>query len=341
VVVHKISRLHPTYPMLKRSFPYLSLVVAGMAGLWLWKESRPKSHKEEVSNTRHSSPPLRRAVPPATRLDFLTDLGQPYQVRINLLHSTLASECSEPEIRYLYQQLAQGAATAEIPEHGYVIANDIMTQLLRHETDPQRFATNFTALLKDSHQPEVIRDYAVQSLASWLTPRAAEAGALVLAAPSPEITSQVLKSLVMAATDPALGQTSIPGTTLMMLVDLTRSDSGVDCRASIATLKPWLGKALSEGSTLSLAIRVSAVVAAGILAPEDFRPALRNIAYQPDGGGALQLPALASLGQSGEAADVSKLQHVAATQPTLAYAASDACRVLTARLTGESPEISQ
>ena len=95
------------------------------------------------------------------------------------------------------------------------------------------------------------------------------------------------------------------------------------------------------GSALSQSVRVSAVIAAGVLAPDEFRPTLRKIAYQPDGAAALQLPALASLGQSGDAADLPQLQKIAATQPALAYAAADASRVLTIRLTGEAPQISQ
>jgi hypothetical protein len=326
--------------MLRRALPYLLLVGIGLAGVWLWENSRPAMPEVAVTHTRRPSPPPARAAPPVTRLDFLTDLGQPYQVRINLLRSTLADGCSEPEIYYLYQLLSQGAAEAEVPEHGYVIANDIMAQLLSHETDPTRFADKLTSLISDREQPEVVRDYAVQYLASWLNPRSAQA-TKVLAAPSPEIAAQVLKSLVTAATDPALGQTTIPGTTLMMLVDLTRSGSGVDCRESIATLRPWFGQALAYSSTLSQSVRVSAVIAAGVLAPDEFRPILRKIAYQPDGSAALQLPALASLGQSGEATDLPQLQNIAATQPALAYAAADACRVLTTRLTGEPPKISQ
>jgi hypothetical protein len=328
--------------MLRRSSSYLLLAIIGTAGVWLWSNRHPASVMAvEMPRICHSSPLPRRMQPPATRLDFLTDLGQPYQVRINLLRSTLASECSEPEIRDLYQRLAKGAVAGEIPEHGYVIANDIMIQLLGHETDPQRFTTNFTELLNDCKQPEVVRDYAVQYLASWLNPRSAQGHATALATPSPEIAAQVLKSLVTAATDPTLGQTTIPGTTLMMLVDLTRSGSGVDCRESITLLKPWLGQALAAGSTLSQSVRVSAVIAAGVLAPDEFRPTLRKIAYQPAGSAALQLPALASLGQSGEATDLPQLQNIAATQPALAYAAADACRVLTTRLTSVAPKISQ
>jgi hypothetical protein len=330
--------------MLRRSLSYLLLVSIGAAGWFFWRQSSPP---EVVGNLRSSARHLpassasRLATPPVARLSFLTDLSQPYQVRINLLRSTLAEGCSEPELRYLYDLLTKGADKAEVPEHGYVVANDIMTQLLSHETDPGRFADNFTALLHDPKQPEVIRDYAVQYLATWLNPRSAVAMPSVLATPSPEIAAQVLNSLVTAATSPAFSQTSVPGTTLMMLVDLTRSGSAVDCSKAIRTLKPWLTQTLGEGSGLNLAVRVSAVTAAGVLAPEEFRPTLRKIAYRTDGSAALQLPALASLGQSGEAIDLPRLQEVAATQPALAYAAAEACRVLTARLNAGGLGISQ
>ena len=293
-----------------------------------------------ITNLRRPSPLPVRPAPSVTRLDFLTDLGQPYEVRINLLRTILATECSEPEIRYLYQLLAQGAPKAEVPEHGFVITNAIMGQLLSHETDASRFAEKFTALITDGRQPEVVRDYAVQYLASWLNPRPAQA-TKVLAAPSPEITAQILKSLVSAATDPSLGQTTIPGTTLMMLVELTRTGSGVDCRESIVTLRPWLGQALADGSTLSQSVRVSAVIAAGVLAPDEFRPTLRKIAYRSGGATVLQLPALAGLGQSGEATDLPQLQKIAATQPALAYAAADASRVLATRLSSKVSDNSQ
>ena len=330
--------------MLRRSLPYLLLVGIGAASWGFWRQgSALKVEGNPRSPARHSplSLPPRLATPVVTRLSFLTDLSQPYQVRINLLRSTLAEGCSEPELRYLYKLLAKGADKAEIPEHGYVVANDLMTQLFCHETDPKRFADNFTALLHDPQQPEVIRDYAVQFLATWLNPRSALATPSALAVPSPEIAAQVLNSLVTAATSPAFSQTSVPGTTLMMLVDLTRSGSGVDCSKAIAILKPWLTQALGESSSLNLAVRVSAVTAAGVLAPEEFRPTLRKIAYRTDGSAALQLPALASLGQSGEATDLPQLQKIAATQPALAYAAADACRVLTTRLTGDPAPISQ
>jgi hypothetical protein len=328
--------------MLRRSLIFVLLITCGLLGWWGWGKSGQANLPEVKAHLARHPTPVRRLTPPPTRLDFLSDLSQPYQVRIQTLQNTLETECSEPEIRYLYQLLEKGPAAAEIPEQGFMVANEVMGQLIKHETDRTRFASHFIALLNDPRQPAVIRDYAVQFLGSLVDPRKVYGSGNPKAIGLPlEVTEQVLKSLVSAATDPLLSQTSVPGTTLMIFVDLARSGDALNCGPSIATLKPWIGQALSEGSSLSLACRVSAVIAAGILAPEDFRPTLRKIAYQPDGEGALQLCALASLGQSGDAADLPKLQHVAATHPTLAYAASEAGRALTARLTIEPSKVSQ
>jgi hypothetical protein len=328
--------------MSRRSLSILMLALIGTAGVIVWKSRSPApvAAVTPAPSRRPLSPPPTPSPPPA-RLSFLTDLSQPYQVRISLLQNTLATECSEPELRYLYQLLGKAAATEEVPEQWYVIANDIMTQILSHETDAERFASRFTGLLSDPHQPEVLRDYAVQYLAAWLHPRSGQVAASSLASPAPPIIAQVLQSFAAAATDPTLAQTTIPGTTLMMLVDLSRSGNGVDCTPAITSLTPWLLHALEDGSTLGQSTRVSAVAAAGVLAPAEFRPTLRRIAFQENGSSTLRLPALAALGQSGEATDLPQLQQIAATHPELAYAAADACRVLSTRLAGTPPTISQ
>lgn len=207
-----------------------------------------------------------------------------------------------------------------------------MNLILTHETDPNRFAGRFTAILNSPGQPEVIRDYAVQFLATWLNPGSAHSPSTRLPAASPELASGVTRSLAAAAIDPALAHTTIPGTTLMMLADLTRSGSGVDCSEAIETLKPWLALALQDGSPLANPTRVSAVSAAAILAPAEFRPLIRHIAYQENAGPSLRLPAVAALGQAGEEEDLPKLQAIATSSPALAYAARDAAATLAARL---------
>jgi hypothetical protein len=317
--------------MFRKSMPYLLPALLGGAAVFAWQH-----HKGPAPTEITEAPPPRmrtqapRSAPQPTRLDFLSDTGLPYQARITRFRNTLATGCSEPEIRFLYRLLESSPPTGELPEHWYVIANDIMTAILANETDPGRFSGIFIGLLNSPHQPEVIRDYAVQHLATWLNPLSVQATATSLPTASPELAGQVLESLAAAATDPSLEQTSIPGTILMMLVDLKRT-GGVDCSQAVATLKPWLTQALRDDSPLGNPIRVSAVGAAGILAPDEFRPLIRNIAYQENGGSSLRLPAIAALGQAGEAADLPKLREIAASSPELTYAAQDAVIALSSR----------
>lgn len=306
--------------MFRKPLPYILLALVVGAGVFAWRHRYIPAHPAAMEAPR--------TLPQPTRLDFLTDINHPYQLRITQLRDTLATECGEPELRVLYHLLESPPPKGEVHEHWYVIANDIMTRILNYETDPRRFSSGFIGLLNASHQPEVIRDYAVQYLAAWLDPRSAQATPTTLPTASPEIAAQVLQALAAATIDPSLDQSTIPGTTLMMLVDLTRSGSGVDCTQAIATLKPWLGHALQDGSTLSNPIRVSAVTAAGILAPEEFRSLIRRIAYQENGSPSLRLPAIAALGQAGDADDLAKLREIAANSPELSYAARDAGKSL-------------
>ena len=317
--------------MFRKSTPYLFAAVLIAAGLLAWRNfhsAPPLPTAEEITSPR----PDRPSRTASSHLDFLADTSIPYQLRISRLRDHFATGCSVSDLRTLYKLLETPAPTGELPEHSYVIANDIMQLILTHETDPQRYATQFSALLNSPGQPEVIRDYAVQFLAAWLNPLATQSTSTRLPAASPELASEITQSLAIAATDPALAHTTIPGTTLMMLADLTRTASTADYTAAVEILKPWLALALQENSSLPNPTRVSAVSAAALLAPAEFRPVLRDIAYSENDGFSLRLPAIAALGQAGEKQDLPKLQAIAAASPVLAYAAADAAAALTARL---------
>lgn len=324
--------------LLRKSMPFLGLALLGTAGVYTWKISHPSSpvSVQTVEPLNPKSSPRSHLSP--SPLAYLNDPGQPWQLRIDLLRKALSEECGEPEIRQLYQFLANGAPQGELPEHSYVIANEIMEQLLRHDSDPQRFSASLLQVLQDSRQPLVVRDYAVQHLVTWLAlhPPQAQAEApdpsrLSSSAPSPEITAHVLQSLVAAAIDPELEHTTIPGTALMMFINLARQPGSGDLSEATETLKPWLSRALEDGSILSTPIRVSAIQAAGALYPEEFRPLIRNIAYAQNGQSSLRLPSIAILGQCGEAADIQKLQQIASAHPELSYAAQGAITSLTSR----------
>lgn len=326
--LYKTPTTRPQHGLMMRTLIYclMSAVVGGiMVAAWNHHAENDKSGTPVVSPARVST--NRRPAPAPSRFGFVVDAGQSWQVRVARLRTELAGECGEADIRALYQMLASGCPKGEVPEHWYVIANDIMNHLLAHETDSNRFSTRMVGLLEDPRQPEVIRDYSVQCLASWLSPNSASNGASSLPSPTPEGATEVLRAMVASATSPELEQTSIPGTTLMMLVEIKRAGS-VDCAKTVEMLKPWLQRALQDGSTLNHSARVSAVSAAGILMPEEFRPVIRRIAYSDKGASTLRLPAVAALGYAGEADDLPILECIAETSPELSYAAQEAAKVL-------------
>ncbi len=318
-------------PALQKSLLLAVPVLIGAAVFHAWKpRPSPADSANQPEAVRHSQAMPRVAAPAS--LNSITDPGQAWQVRVALLRNALRSECGEPEIRYMYEQLAKGAPKGELPEHWYVIANEFMEQLLSHDTDCERLSSNLLRLLQDAHQPLVLRDYAVQHLVTMLNPHSRQTPTGQPTQPPPEIAAQILQALVAATTDPALEQSSIPGTTLMMLVNLVRSPGNVDCSQAIASLKPWLALALQDGSSLSTPVRVSAVQAAGVLAPLEYRPTLRRLAYQENGQSSLRLPAIAAIAHCGENADLERLQQIARTHPELYYAAKEAGSTLATRL---------
>ncbi len=324
-------------PVLRKSLFLAVPAIIGAAGFCAWK-SRPSPTDAAATApaVRHTQATPRVAIP--SSLKAITDPGQPWQVRVALLRNALRSECGEPEIRYLYELLAKGPPKGELPEHWYVIANEFMEQLRCHDADCERLSSNLLRLLQDARQPLVLRDYAVQHLVTMLNPHSRQTPTGQVTQPPPEIATQILQALVTATKDSSLEQSSIPGTTLMMLVNLVRSPGNVDCSQAIASLKPWLTLALQDGSSLGTSVRVSAVQAAGVLAPQEFRPTLRRLAYQENGQSALRLPAIAAIAHCGESADLDKLQQIARAHPELFYAAREAGTTLATRLAQAEPQ---
>jgi hypothetical protein len=321
----------------------IACVVFSIVVLWWWREPSITSQPDSLTSnhlTVRSPSSLRRAQQPsASRLSFLSNTNQPYQARLIHLRQISADGISEPELQQLYELLQSPPSKGELPEHWFVIANDIFALLLTHETRPQRLSKQFLEILNHPQQPDVMRDYAVQHLSAWLHPRSRLAAQTKLPPPQAAQSKKILLALAQAATDPSLEHTSIPGTTLMMLADLARVPSGVDCQDAVTALTPWLRQALQDGSTLSHPTRVSAVSAAGILAPDEFRPVIRQIAYQEKADASLRLPAIAALGKIGDEQDRSPLENIAQSSPALHYAARESAAAL-ARRFSESSETS-
>jgi hypothetical protein len=275
--------------------------------------------------TRSTRPP---SAPPADCITGLGNHSKPWQVRLQALNKGMSRVCTETDIRSLYALLSSGQPGNETPATWYVIANGIMDQLVGHDREDARFTRTFLAIARDPHQPDVLRDYAVQHLAGRIVPAAATPPATGgPVSPSPHesaVAPEILQGIASLATDPSLASTSIPGTSLMMLSTLVATPGPTDCRPALETIRPWLQSALSDGSTQPLSTQVSAVRFASVVWPAEFRPRIREIAYRTDGGSALRLPAIAAIAACGDPTDIPKLREIAANTPALSFAAKEA-----------------
>jgi hypothetical protein len=306
----------------------LPAALAGAVLIWAWKFRQPPAQGSAApAAPRAQAPP---AVPEA--LKPLTDVALPWQVRVEVLRRALKSRCGEDELVYLYRLLETGAQRGEAPEHWYVVANDIMEQLKLRDPDASRYCTRLLALLDDARQPPVLRDYAVQHLAAWLDPRRPmPPGAAGPAGRIAALRSSVISALAQTATDPSIATTSIPGTVLMALINLSHVDAPA-CAPAFAALRPWLAGALADGSKLSPSVRVSAIHAAAAAAPADYLPVFRGVAFRRDAPPALRLAAIAAIAACGDNSDLAPLRAIPAATPALAFAANDAIRALSTRL---------
>lgn len=310
--------------------PWLMCAVLAAQGLLLWRAYRkpdtPPPAPQRVADERQPT------AEEMARFAFFADGSIPHQARISMLRQIFAEGCSPADLACLYRFLL----AAEFPgkdtrEVRFVLANDLMGQLCSHDPDPDRFTGRLIAYMGDSSRHPVLRDYAVQHLAVWLDPRRAlPRGSLPPAAGWPALRASVLDALARTATDPALASTTVPGTVLMSLCALSRTDRGV-CAKAFDTLRPWLASALAGDSGLSLPVRVSAVHAAAAADPSGFLPVFRAIAYRPDATPAIRLAAINAIGRFGSASDVPSLREASSSNPALAVGVASALRALSSR----------
>jgi hypothetical protein len=266
------------------------------------------------------------------RFAFFTDGAIPHQLRISMLRQSFSEGCSPADLACLYQLLNGTKPSGKDDEETwFVLANDLMGQLCRYDPDPDRFTGRLVAYMGDSSRHPVLRDYAVQHLAAWLDPRRAlPRGSTPPATSWSALRASVLDALARTATDPVLASTTVPGTVLMSLCSLARTDREI-CSKAFATLRPWLASALGGDSNLSLPVRVSAVHAASSADPDGYLPVFRSIAYRPDATPAIRLAAINAIGRFGSESDLPSLREVSASTPSLAVGVAAALRSLTAR----------
>ena len=264
----------------------LAALFAGAAGVVLWWALPRGGAVTEVE-----------APPPAPdRWAPLLREETPFQDRLALARSLEASF----DLNRLTPWLSRWddhLASHPVAERDFVVFNEVLEQARLRDYPREDLRAYLLAAGLDADLPPVARDYALQHLALLLEDSRDDSGL-------------ILETLCTALEDSSLYGTSIPGTTLNILRDLSQRRPALfePHRERVArAVAPLL-----SAPGLSRSLRVTAIQFAGQTGASAHLPALRQLVASPDTEDALAIAAAASLGRLGSREDISALRSLAA-----------------------------
>ncbi|MGO9199259.1 MAG: hypothetical protein ACLQM8_01810 [Limisphaerales bacterium] len=274
--------------------------------------SPPASAKEEI--------PAAKAFPEATRpvLGLNHESAEARWAAIRALGTAL----SRAEIEALYGYLRGHEKDPNGPMRG-VLKNDVILALKNQQPPPKELGGVLLGMFYDKEQDPVIRNYALQHLATWYDQCGQKA--------------QVLEALWAGTTD---ADTSIVGTALIGLSRLSQGETGLEPassqpaadidRARLAAA----ASAVAEDSNGSDTARATALQVCAGLGIKSVLPTAVDLA-QGAGSVPLRMSALAAVGALGGADQVPLLNSLAgADDARIQTAARAALRRLEARRNG-------
>jgi len=188
-----------------------------------------------------------------------------------------------------------------------------------------RYTAELSAILHDPAQHFVMRDYAVQHLSMWLYPATPDSPGEA----DPTLRATGLQNLIDLPGDTTISHTSIPGTALMALADLTDRAPQEVTDPLWQQLAPVVRSYFDEGSSASLPNKVSALQAVSRSQVAELHPLIRRLANDARANPSVRLSSVAALGNYGDPADKPLLQQIANAEPRLRHAAAAALQRIT------------
>ncbi len=275
--------------------------------------------KSEIVSSRKNAVPV-STVQTNPALLKLTDATLTWQSRIVLCDELLDSEMlTEADVGALFAVLREHRPSdaRNHRESWFVVANEIMEVMRERGIGADHYTTELSAIINDRAQHYVMRDYAVQHLSMWIYPTTERApGETDLA-----LRAVGLKYLVDLPGDTTLSHTSIPGTALMVIADLTERAPQEVTDPLWDQLTPVIQSYFEDGSAASLPNQVSALQAASRSRVIELHPMIRRLANDSKSNPSVRLSAVAALGNYGDTGDKNILYQIAKTEPRLRFAA--------------------
>ena len=301
------------------AFATVLLLVA--AATWMLRQAEERPH----SSAARELPP--RSLPRAgngetiskSRWDILTRDDLPRHQRLEIARRISAS-LGPDDAGTLFTALRHTPRSGG-EEDWYVILNEIMEQMRRHGLGSDEYSAHLGDLAADPSMPEVVRDYAIQHLALWIAPGNPDQ---VPHEENPEHIAQSLLHITTAIQDPGLSGSSVPGTALLALADISLHLPQELLAPAWRSLESYLNGVFSGGSPAHLSTRISAIQAVARTRQQQYLPVVRAFASDETADASVRLSSIASLGFYASPADQPLLEEIASQNSRFKYAAQSA-----------------
>ncbi len=283
-------------------------LIAGSV-LWKYSDSHRASSQEASTPQRESgreraskASSLRRQLP---QLGLIRNSGLHWEERVEAVRD-LPQDLDSATLDALFGFLAENAG--EDNEHWYLVANEIMEVLWKRNIAPDQYAAQLQALIASKTIDPVIRDYAAQHLAQWISGVGGDSREI-----APREIDSAFATMIKVAARPENGHLTLCGTTVNALTDAVINGSPA-MQAKSPKVTELALKILSDPSAATFN-RASAMAAAARLRSPGLAILCREFLGSDETPPDIQLGSIAALGFVGSDQDLALLESMRSTSP--------------------------
>jgi hypothetical protein len=282
------------------------------------KQPSSKAQLEPSSTLITSKPRPKPRLSP--EISLITDTGLHWEERIAAVRA-LPTQLGEASVSFLFAYLS--APHDENEENRYLVCNEVMEIFRVRSLSPQIYNRELCQLIATPSVDPVIRDYAAQHLAQWISGISPEA-----TEPDPTQIPRAIGTMLHEAVHPDNAHLTLSGTIFQAMADaiVNGSEEMKNHRPAVIQ-KAMLVLADPAFSTFN---RSSAMQAAAQLKAPELRETSLDLAQNPQTSADLRLSAIAALGFVGEPSDKALLNTLS-EDPTFHHAAAAALQNLSNR----------
>jgi len=286
-----------------------SAALVAAAVLWNQRASHPEPFEEastlqpERGRERRSAASSARAQHPQLRL--IGDSGLHWEERVEAVRD-LPEDLDSATLDQLFGFLRENSG--EEKEHWYLVANEIMEVLWKRNIAPDQYTAQLQALIASETIDPVIRDYAAQHLAQWISGVGGDSREM-----DPREIDSAFATMIEVAARPENGHLTLCGTTVNALTDAVINGSPA-MQAKSPQVTELALKILSDSSAATFN-RASAMAAAARLRSPGLAILCREFLGSDETPPDIQLGSIAALGFVGSDQDLALLESMRSTSP--------------------------